>query len=306
MRTKTDVEKNIDDTDTNAFRYCGEYYDKETATIYLRARYYSPSTGRFISRDSFAGSNNDPLSLNLYTYFHNNHISGTDSTGHFLDTLLDIASLAYDIYSFAKDPTPSGALDVALDIVGLAAPGIPRKAGAHLAGAAYGAYKAAGATHGLSKAVGVVAAVSKNGNTALKLTDTVKDAKKASKIARTGYSKLSSDALTQGKKVFPKNSDDLLPEIPRTRVTKANGTTSQIINTSDNLRIRAEKHPIKPGETYNPRHHGTHYHVEYRIDTRKSWNNSKNVRKIYPDGYTKGSGTGFLPGEAFPGRKPRR
>ncbi|MFR9195404.1 MAG: RHS repeat-associated core domain-containing protein, partial [Ruminococcus sp.] len=49
-----------------------------------RARYYSPSTGRFISRDSFAGSNNDPLSLNLYTYFHNNHISGTDSTGYLM------------------------------------------------------------------------------------------------------------------------------------------------------------------------------------------------------------------------------
>ena len=32
------VEKNIDDSDTNAFRYCGEYYDKEIATIYLRAR----------------------------------------------------------------------------------------------------------------------------------------------------------------------------------------------------------------------------------------------------------------------------
>ena len=140
----------------------------------MRARYYSPSTGRFISRDSFAGSNNDPLSLNLYTYCHNNPVSGTDSTGHFLDTLLDIASLAYDIYSFAKDPTPSGALDVALDIVGLAAPGIPSaglKAGAHLAGVVY---RAAGAAHGLSKAVGVVAAVSKNGDTALKLTDTVK------------------------------------------------------------------------------------------------------------------------------------
>ena len=140
----------------------------------MRARYYSPSTGRFISRDSFAGSNNDPLSLNLYTYCHNNPVSGTDSTGYFLDTLLDIASLAYDIYSFAKDPTSSGALDVALDIVGLAAPGIPSaglKAGAHLAGVAY---RAAGAAHGLSKAVGVVAAVSKNGDTALKLTDTVK------------------------------------------------------------------------------------------------------------------------------------
>ena len=31
------VEKNIDDSDTNAFWYCGEYYDSETGTIYLRA-----------------------------------------------------------------------------------------------------------------------------------------------------------------------------------------------------------------------------------------------------------------------------
>ena len=35
------VEKNIDEKDTNAFRYCGEYYDKETSTVYLRARYYN-------------------------------------------------------------------------------------------------------------------------------------------------------------------------------------------------------------------------------------------------------------------------
>ena len=78
------IEKNIDDADTNAFRYCGEYYDKEIATIYLRARYYNPYNRRFVSRDSFASSNNDPLSLNLYTYFHNNPISGTDSAGHLM------------------------------------------------------------------------------------------------------------------------------------------------------------------------------------------------------------------------------
>ncbi|MFR8215006.1 MAG: RHS repeat-associated core domain-containing protein [Oscillospiraceae bacterium] len=58
------VEKNIDDSDTNAFRYCGEYYDAETGTVYLRARYYNPATGRFISRDSYAGKLEDPLSLN--------------------------------------------------------------------------------------------------------------------------------------------------------------------------------------------------------------------------------------------------
>ena len=96
------VEKNIDDTDTNAFRYCGEYYDKETATIYLRARYYSPSTGRFISRDSFAGSNNDPLSLNLYTYCHNNLVSGTDSTGHLMYAIYLQAIISIKIQPLKK------------------------------------------------------------------------------------------------------------------------------------------------------------------------------------------------------------
>ena len=76
------VEQNIDDADTNAFRYCGEYYDAETGTIYLRARYYDPSMGRFISRDSYAGKIKEPLSLNLYTYCENNPILYMDSSGH--------------------------------------------------------------------------------------------------------------------------------------------------------------------------------------------------------------------------------
>jgi len=76
------VEKNIVDSDTNAFRYCGEYYDKETATVYLRARYYNPTTGRFISRDSYLGRRSDPLSLNLYTYCRNNPLRYIDPSGH--------------------------------------------------------------------------------------------------------------------------------------------------------------------------------------------------------------------------------
>ena len=96
------VEKNIDDSDTNAFRYCGEYYDAETGTIYLRARYYNSITGRFISRDSFADSNNDPLSLNLYTYFHNNHISGTDSTGYLMYAIYLQAIISIKIQPLKK------------------------------------------------------------------------------------------------------------------------------------------------------------------------------------------------------------
>ncbi|MDE5649057.1 MAG: hypothetical protein K2I33_04040, partial [Oscillospiraceae bacterium] len=96
------VEKNIDENDTNAFRYCGEYYDKETATVYLRARNYNPSTGRFISRDSFKGIQIDPLSLNLYTYCGNNPIFYKDSSGHSYGTLPDGTKMSINSASDAK------------------------------------------------------------------------------------------------------------------------------------------------------------------------------------------------------------
>ena len=38
--------------DLNPFRYCGEYYDRESGTYYLRARYYNPGTGRFTQEDT--------------------------------------------------------------------------------------------------------------------------------------------------------------------------------------------------------------------------------------------------------------
>lgn len=76
------VEKNIDPSDTNPFRYCGEYWDSETGAIYLRARYYNPAIGRFISEDSYLGKDNDPISLNLYTYCWNNPVNYFDPTGN--------------------------------------------------------------------------------------------------------------------------------------------------------------------------------------------------------------------------------
>lgn len=52
------VELNKDANDTNLFRYCGEQYDNETDSIYLRARYYSPSLGRFTTEDTYWNSSN--------------------------------------------------------------------------------------------------------------------------------------------------------------------------------------------------------------------------------------------------------
>ena len=71
-----------DGKDDNPFRYCGEYYDKETEEIYLRARYYQPEVGRFLTRDTYTGKENEPLSLHLYTYCENDGVDNADPSGH--------------------------------------------------------------------------------------------------------------------------------------------------------------------------------------------------------------------------------
>ncbi|NPV44514.1 MAG: RHS repeat-associated core domain-containing protein, partial [Firmicutes bacterium] len=50
--------------------------------IYLRARYYDPEVGSFISRDSYPGNLMRPLSQNRYIYVENNPINYIDPSGH--------------------------------------------------------------------------------------------------------------------------------------------------------------------------------------------------------------------------------
>jgi len=73
-------EKRPNDTELaqscNPLRFQGQYYDVETGLHFNRHRYYSPQTGRFISRDpiGFAGG------LNIYVYAPN-PIEWTDPFG---------------------------------------------------------------------------------------------------------------------------------------------------------------------------------------------------------------------------------
>jgi len=64
-----------DVVDTNPFRYCGEYADVETGYIYLRNRYYSPASGRFITEDPIKDG------LNWYVYCGSNPIIYIDPSG---------------------------------------------------------------------------------------------------------------------------------------------------------------------------------------------------------------------------------
>lgn len=65
----------------NDFLFTGEQMDIETGLIYLRSRYYDPETGRFISKDPFAGFDTNPQSMNRYTYVQNNPVLYSDPSG---------------------------------------------------------------------------------------------------------------------------------------------------------------------------------------------------------------------------------
>ncbi|MBA6411800.1 VCBS repeat-containing protein [Parahaliea sp. F7430] len=68
-------------TSANPYQFAGEQAGAEENLSFLRARYYDPTTGRFISRDPFQGILRDPPSLHRYLYAHANPISNTDPTG---------------------------------------------------------------------------------------------------------------------------------------------------------------------------------------------------------------------------------
>ena len=89
---------NITDTTgsaSNSITYAGYQYDKETGLYYLNARMYDPKTARFVQEDTYRGEQNDPLSLNLYTYCSNEPLMYWDYSGH-------KAGDWWDVYSNAK------------------------------------------------------------------------------------------------------------------------------------------------------------------------------------------------------------
>ncbi|MEW4370825.1 RHS repeat domain-containing protein [Paenibacillus kandeliae] len=73
------------ETVANEFKYAGETYDAETGLYYLKARYYDPAQGRFLNEDTYEGQIDNPLSLNVYTYVHNNPLIYVDPSGHSSD-----------------------------------------------------------------------------------------------------------------------------------------------------------------------------------------------------------------------------
>ncbi len=111
---------------TNAFRYTGEQLDSASGFYYLRARWYAPTQGRFLTRDPFGGFTQDPMSLHKYLYANANPVNNIDPSGNSLVSTIATVSIIASIgaalgvgfgalANYAQgSPLGSGALDAAL------------------------------------------------------------------------------------------------------------------------------------------------------------------------------------------------
>ena len=68
-------------TTPNSYLYRGEQFDSDLGLYYLRARYYNPQTGRFLSRDPEDGKILDPATLHKYLYAGGDPINSIDPRG---------------------------------------------------------------------------------------------------------------------------------------------------------------------------------------------------------------------------------
>ena len=89
------------------YGYTGEYRESTPNLVYLHARWYDPTIGRFLSPDDRLGRLSMPQDQNRYAYVVNNPMAYTDPTGHlfwipfliFLGVVLGSAAVNTAVYA---------------------------------------------------------------------------------------------------------------------------------------------------------------------------------------------------------------
>lgn len=97
----------------------GQRREREINLQARGARFLDPALGTFVSRDPMS-SWADPASLgNAYTYAGNSPANLTDRSGMFAETVFDVASLGFGIYSISQWNEDTPWYDKALDVLGV-------------------------------------------------------------------------------------------------------------------------------------------------------------------------------------------
>ena len=104
----------------NQFTYVGKYgvMHDDSDMYFMRARYYKPVIGRFISEDPV-------WDCNLFTYGGNNPVSNIDPKGKFVETALDVVSFAYDLQQLKKEKSFWNYAFLAWDVAAMVLPYVP-------------------------------------------------------------------------------------------------------------------------------------------------------------------------------------
>ena len=82
-------------TTPNVYLYRGEQWDPDLGLYYLRARYFNPVSGRFLSRDTYQGNQNTPASFHKYLYAGGDPVDQFDPSGRLLDNA-ELETLSLD------------------------------------------------------------------------------------------------------------------------------------------------------------------------------------------------------------------
>jgi RHS repeat-associated protein len=118
-RTLTDASGNVTDTyaytafgetlshsgaSVNPYRYTDQQFDALTGLYSLRARYYDPALGRFLSRDPAEPLLTAPHELNRYVYVADNPLNAADPSGRFAAVEYSMANNESEEESAALTP----------------------------------------------------------------------------------------------------------------------------------------------------------------------------------------------------------
>ncbi|HND52172.1 MAG TPA: RHS repeat-associated core domain-containing protein, partial [Pirellulaceae bacterium] len=100
------------------FGFAGEWREPATGLVYLRARWYEPETGRFLSPDPNVGNPRDPAAMHRYTYAAADPVNRCDPAGLFPPPFMyrpwaqeefrHIARMADSVRVFPSAANPAG------------------------------------------------------------------------------------------------------------------------------------------------------------------------------------------------------
>ncbi len=94
------------------YKFTGQQADADAGYYYLRARYYDPGTGRFLTKDPFPSTPIEPMSYNQYIYVSGDPTNLVDPLGLFwpLDEVDEAKKrVVKPVKRFVTQTVPSGA-----------------------------------------------------------------------------------------------------------------------------------------------------------------------------------------------------